>query len=92
MAVLSGCDQKPKNPVAEYGDTMIDAYQRGKQAGVDGNLYAIRQAVKAYHAANDKYPQNLNEIEPLLGGKEVDLSRYDYDPQTGHVNLKNGAP
>ena len=91
-AVLFGCDQKQKNPVSEYGDTMINSYQKGKQAGIDGNLDAVRQAVKAYNAANDKYPQNLDEINPLLGGTVVDFSKYDYDPQTGRVNLKSGPP
>lgn len=92
MAVLSGCDQKPKNPVAEYGDTMINAYEKGKQAGIDGNLDAVRQAVKAYHASNDKYPQNLDEVSPLIGGDEVDFSKYDYDPQSGKVTLKSVTP
>ena len=92
MPFLFGCDQKPKNPVAEYGDTMINSYQKGKQAGIEGNLEAVRQAVKAYHAANDKYPQNLQEVDPLLGGTKVDFSKYDYDPQTGKVDLKSGSP
>jgi hypothetical protein len=92
IPVLIGCKEKPKSPVAEYGDTMINSYQKGKQAGIDGNLEAVRQAVRAYQASNDKYPQNLDELKPLLGGTEMDLSGYDYDPQTGKVTLKNGTP
>src|SRR5574340_6447 len=87
-AFIFACNEKPKNPVAEYGDTMINSYQKGKQAGVEGNLDAIKNAINAYHAANDKYPQNLEEIKPLLGGTEVDFSKYDYNPENGTVNLK----
>ena len=88
LAAIAACDEKPKNPVAEYGDTMIDSYQKGKQAAVDGNLDAVKKAVQAYHAANDKYPQSLEEILPMLGGSTMDLSKYDYNPQNGSVTPK----
>ena len=87
LAIIPACDEKPKNPVAEYGNTMMNSYQRGKQAGVSGNLDAVKNAIQAYHAANDKYPQNLDEIQPLIGS-QVDFSKYDYDPQSGTVTLK----
>ncbi len=91
MVILSAvlaCDEKPKNPVAEYGDTMINSYQKGKQAGEAGNLDAVRKAIQAYHASNDKYPQNLEEIKSLLGS-EIDFSKYDYNSENGSVNLKS---
>ncbi len=81
------CDQKPKNPVAEYGDTLIDAYKRGGQAGETANLDALKKAVAAYHATNDKYPQSLDEVRDLIA-TPIDLSRYDYDPENGSVSLK----
>ena len=84
---IFSCEEKPKNPVAEYGDTMMNSYQKGKQAGETGNLDAVRNAVRAYHAAYDRYPQNLEEIRSLLGS-EMDFSKYDYDPQNGAVNIK----
>ena len=84
LAAVLACDEKQKNPVA---DTMIDAYQKGKQAGETGDLDAVRQAIQAYHASNDKYPRDLEEIKPLLGS-EVDFSKYDYDPESGAVTLK----
>ena len=86
FAVLA-CDEKPKNPAAEYGDTMINSYHKGKQAAEEGNLDAVRKAVQAYHATNDKYPQNLEEIKPLLSS-EVDFSKYDYNSESGAVTLK----
>jgi hypothetical protein len=87
LAFVFACKEKPKNPVAEYGDTMVNSYQKGKQAGLDGNLDAVKNAINAYHAANDKYPQNLDEIQPLIGSP-VDFSKYDYNPQNGTVTLK----
>ncbi|MEW6108725.1 MAG: hypothetical protein AB1632_06110 [Nitrospirota bacterium] len=88
LSFFVACKEKPKNPVSEFGDTMIDSYQKGKTAGKTGNLYAVRQAIQAYHAANGKYPQNLEELEALIGS-DLDASMFDYDPQTGIVNLKN---
>jgi hypothetical protein len=84
---ISFCKEKPKNPVAEYGDAMMNAYQKGQEAGKTGNLYAVKQAVQAYHAAHGTYPRNLDELEDLIGSK-IDASLFDYDPQTGRVALK----
>lgn len=88
MTLLFSCQEKPQNPVAIYGDTMINSYEKGKQAGEAGNLDAVKKALAAYHAANDKYPENLEEIKPLVG-RNLDMSRYDYDPQNGTVALKS---
>jgi hypothetical protein len=84
---LFACDQKPKNPVAEYGDSLIGAYKSGQRAGEIGNLEAVKKAVAAYHAANDKYPENLDQVKDLIGSN-MDLSQYDYNPENGSVSLK----
>lgn len=88
LSLISACDEKPKNPVSEYGNIMIDSYKKGQKAGETANLDAVRKAVQAYHALNDKYPQSLNDVKELIGA-EMDMSKYSYDPQTGDVNLKN---
>ena len=87
LSFLFSCDEKPKNPVAEYGDALINSYQRGQKAGEMANLDAITRAVQAYHAAYDKYPQSLDEVKGLIG-REIDLSHYDYSPENGNVSLK----
>lgn len=87
LVLFLACDQKPKNPVSEYGDALIGSYKRGQQAGETANLDAVRKSIEAYHAANDRYPQSLNEIKDLIGSK-VDLSKYDYNPDNGKVSLK----
>jgi hypothetical protein len=80
------CDQKPKNPVSEYGDAMIDSYKKGQQAGVTANLDALKKGIEAYRAANDKYPPSLNEVRDLIGSN-IDLTQYDYNPENGTVSL-----
>lgn len=87
MTFVVACQDKPKNPVAVYGDAMIDSYEKGKKGGETGNLDALRKAVAAYHAVHDAYPLTLDEVMPLVGSK-MDLTLYDYDSQTGTVGLK----
>ena len=88
LSLIAACDEKPKNPVSEYGDAMIDAYKKGQAVKETANLDAVKKAVQAYHALNDKYPQSLDDVKELIGA-EMDMSKYTYDPQTGTVSLKN---
>jgi hypothetical protein len=88
FSALSACEQKPKNPVAEYGDALMDSRKKAQDAAEKANLDALNKSVQAYHASNDKYPESLQDAANLIGSS-VDLSRYDYDPQTGVVSLKN---
>ncbi len=88
LFVFAACDQKPKNPVSEYGDALIGAYKGSKGVAERANLDAVQKSVDAYRAANEKYPENLKDVEPLLSGSEIDLTKYVYDPQTGKVSLK----
>ncbi len=87
LVLFMACDQKPKNPVSEYGDALIGSYKRGQRGGETANLDAVRKSIEAYHAANDIYPQSLDEIKDLIGSN-IDLSKYDYNPDNGRVSLK----
>jgi ABC-type microcin C transport system permease subunit YejB len=87
LVFFCACDRKPKNPVAEYGDSLIGAYKSGQQAGQIGNLEAVRKAVAAYRASNDKYPETLDQVKDLIGS-DIDMSQYDYNPENGSVSLK----
>jgi len=87
LSFLTACDQKPKNPVSEYGEAVIDAYKKGQAVKETADLDAIKKTIQAYNAANDKYPANLDEVANLIG-KQIDMAKYDYDPQTGIVGLK----
>jgi len=85
---LAACDEKPKNPVAVQGDRLIDSYHRSQDARDVANLDAIKQAIQAYRAANDKLPQDLEEIKPLLSAPDLDLAKYAYNPSDGAVVIK----
>ena len=85
---LLACDEKPKNPVSEYGDAMVGAYKRGQRAGEEADFDAIKKTIQAYYAANEEYPKSLKEIEGMLQ-KPIDPNKYEYDPQTGTVTLKS---
>lgn len=87
LSGLPACEQKPKNPVAEYGDALIDSHKRARDAAEKANLDALQKAVQAYRASNERFPESLREAAALIGSP-VDLSRYDYDPQTGVVSMK----
>jgi hypothetical protein len=87
VLLLIACDQKPKNPVAEYGNSLIGSYKGAQDAGEIANLDAVKKAVAAYHAANDKYPQSLDDIKDVINAP-IDLSKYDYNPGNGSVTLK----
>ena len=50
LFIFAACGEKPKNPVAEYGNSLTDAYKKGQQAGEISNLDAVRKAVQASYA------------------------------------------
>jgi hypothetical protein len=86
IILSSGCDQKPET-AGQYGKALLDSKTRAEDAAVKANLDALQKAIQAYRAANDKFPQSLQDVAPLIGSA-MDLSKYDYDPQTGEVRLK----
>ena len=43
LSLIAACDEKPKNPVSEYGDAIIDSYKKGQQAGETANLDAVKR-------------------------------------------------
>jgi len=87
LMLSAACDQKPKNPVAEHGDAMIDAYQKSKVLRDTASLSSVKTAIQTFHAENGRYPSELSEIRDLLGA-EYDLSVYSYNSSDGSVALK----
>jgi hypothetical protein len=51
------------------------------------NLDAVKKAVEAYHASNDRYPPSLADVKDLIGSN-IDLAQYNYNPENGTVSLK----
>jgi hypothetical protein len=87
LVLLPACKEKPKNPVAEYGDALIDSYKGAQNAADLATLEGVKKGVQAYRAANGSYPAELKDIGDLMGG-QVDFSKFDYDPATGAVTPK----
>ncbi len=88
MLLSSSCEQKPNNPVSQYGDTVVDAYKNtGNKVSETMNLDVLRTAVQTYHASHGAYPRSLDDIKDSVA-LTVDLSRYNYNPDNGVVSLK----
>jgi hypothetical protein len=88
LFVMPAGKERPKNPVSEYGDSLINSYKGAQSAADQANLDALKAAVSAYRAANESYPKSLQEVGNMAG-TQIDLSKYDYDPYTGTVTLKS---
>jgi len=84
---LLACYEKPKNPVAEYGDALVDSYKRSQQAAENANLDTLKKAIQLYYSSNERFPKNLDEAKDFIG-HDIDISKYDYNPDTGTVSLK----
>jgi hypothetical protein len=85
--LIPACKEKPKNPVAEYGNNLMNAYKGAQNAADIASLDGMKKAVEAYRASNGSYPAELKDVGALIGGP-VDFSKFDYDPSTGAVTLK----
>jgi hypothetical protein len=87
LLFIFSCSEKPANPAAEYGNALVDSYKRGQHAGETANLDAVKKAVQYYNATNGKLPGTLDDAKEFIGN-DVDLSKFDYNPETGIVTLK----
>jgi hypothetical protein len=87
LLLVISCDEKPQNPVKQYGDVLIDTYKRGGETGEKANIAAVRNAVKTYQTMHDKYPLSLDEVKALIV-TPIDLSIYEYNRENGSVSLK----
>ena len=86
LALMVGCEDKPRTAFDDYGDALIDTYQRGQHIGDIANLDALKKAIAMYRAENGNYPASLDDIQNFIR-MDIDLSKYDYNPDTGVVVL-----
>ncbi len=82
--LFSACD---KNPVEEYGTKTVDAYKASRKFGDATSIDNLRNAIQGFRAANGRYPESLKELGEFAG-MELSEERYDYDPKTGSITLK----
>lgn len=85
--LFTGCKEKPKNPIKEYGTALINSYERAKDVSAEADLSSIRKALSIYYAQNGRYPETLTELS-VFSGMEIPSERYTYNPKTGEVSLK----
>jgi len=75
------------NPAEKYGDTVIEKYKDTQEFGDRVSLQRLQQAVQTFRITNGRLPESLEELENFTGEK-LDKNRYDYDPDTGTLALK----
>jgi hypothetical protein len=83
--IFASC--KDKNPVEQYGDTLIKTYKNTQQFGDRTSLQNLQESTKAFHAANGRYPNDLKELEGFTG-TALDSNKYEYDPSRGTITQK----
>jgi len=84
LLLFSGCSES--DPVKEYGQALLDSYDRSKAVAGAASLEAIQTAVNAFEATNGRYPGSLDEIKDDFAGR-IDWEAFRYDPRTGKVSL-----
>lgn len=77
-----------KSPAKKSGDTVIDVYQNVDKFGNKINLQQLQESIRAFYAANERYPADIGELENF-SGIELDNDRYHYDPSTGVIKYRN---
>ncbi|GBE02226.1 hypothetical protein BMS3Bbin06_01988 [bacterium BMS3Bbin06] len=76
-----GCQEKPAE---QYGNRLVNEYQRTQRVADRINLNEIRKSIEAFHAEYGRYPGNLQELAGYAGTR-LNPEMYDYDPETGSL-------
>ena len=83
--ICFGCESK--NPVEQYGDTLIKSYKNTQQVGDRTSLQNLKESINAFNAAHGRYPNDLKELAEFTG-IALDSTKYEYDPSTGKIVQK----
>jgi hypothetical protein len=76
-----------KNPAQQYGNSMVQSLKTTKSVEKKVNVLTLRKSIEEYHAANGRYPADLNEVA-LFNGVVLESDRYEYDPATGALTQR----
>ena len=85
LPLLSCKDEK--NPVRQYGDTLVHGYQSAQKVQKDANLQQVQRSVSEFQATNGRYPADLSELAEFTKSP-IDANKYNYDPATGTITVK----
>lgn len=86
VAVLVSC-KDDKNPVQQYGNTMVQSLKSAKKLDAAVNVQQVQKSIQEFNAANGRYPADLNELS-AFNGIMLKNDHYDYDPATGSITEK----
>jgi hypothetical protein len=76
-----------KNPVQQYGDTLVHSYKSAQKVAKDADLQQVQRQVYEFQAAQGRYPADLRELGEFTKSP-IDENKYQYDPATGSVTAK----
>jgi hypothetical protein len=78
-------------PSGGYSGALIMGHRKAKDTAA---LLSIRQSIQAFHALNERYPEDLEELEsegyPIP--EPPNQMAYDYNPTTGEIELYYTGP
>ena len=86
LCILASCSDD-KNPVNQYGNTMVQSLKSAKKLDANVNLQEVQKSIQEFNAANGRYPADLNELS-TFNGITLKSDKYDYNPATGALTEK----
>jgi hypothetical protein len=87
LYLIIGLSYACENPVEQHGDQVIKAYKRTEKFAGEISVQRLQEAVRAFHIANNRYPNDLDELGEFALVK-IDPGKFDYDPSTGTIRQK----
>jgi len=85
IAFLFGCERN--SPLEDYGDTVVESYERVGGVADEASLQAARRSIRSYKTMNGKYPASIEEVAATMSGA-FNAELYVYDPATGRIDFK----
>jgi hypothetical protein len=86
LLAFSSC-KDDKNPVQQYGNTMVQSLKSAKKLDAAVNVEQVQKSIQEFNAANGRYPADLNEVA-AFNGLTLKSDKFDYDPATGTLTEK----
>ena len=83
---LASCSDD-KNPAQQYGSTMTQSYKSAQKLDAKVNAQQVRKSIQEFHAANSRYPEDLDELA-RFSGLVLKSDGYEYDPANGTLTEK----
>jgi len=66
---------------------MTQSYKSAQKLDAKVNVQQVRKSIQEFHAANGRYPSDLDELAGF-NGLVLESDRYEYDPAKGTMTEK----